>query len=435
MSGIRVMLGWAAAAFSSACCTAQPVASSTWTMRRWLWPPWGVRCAPLLPGAALTGPPSGASRAIAAGAPSTTNSTVARLLSPAPAIIVSSTWASNVSPGSSTAAIPPCAHPVAPSPLASTATLNRCARFSAAVSPAAPEPITMTSCLCSAIRSRRPGEVQEDVLEVGLAGRDVDDAEPFLLQRGEHFAGIDPVLAVGDRQRPLGGEFDLLEAGRVRRPLYLAVDDHFDDLLLGHADQSPGRLVGDQLAVVDDRDPVAEPLGLLEIMGGEDDGDALGVKAADIIPELLAELDVDSGGRFVEDQDRRRMDHRLGDQKPPLHPARQRPRIGVGLVLEPDRAEQLQGAPLGFGNAVEAGLDLERLAGGEEGVEQYLLRHHADRALGVARMLVDVEAPDGGAAGRFGDQSGEDVDQGRLAGAVGAQEAENAAAGDIERDA
>ena len=34
--------------------------------------------------------------------------------------------ASNVSPGSSTAAIPPCAQPVAPSPLASTATLKRC---------------------------------------------------------------------------------------------------------------------------------------------------------------------------------------------------------------------------------------------------------------------------------------------------------------------
>ena len=31
-------------AFSSACWTAQPVASATWTMRRWLWPPSRVRC-------------------------------------------------------------------------------------------------------------------------------------------------------------------------------------------------------------------------------------------------------------------------------------------------------------------------------------------------------------------------------------------------------
>jgi hypothetical protein len=85
---------------------------------------------------------------VAAGAPSTTNSTVARSLSPAPAIIVSSIWLSNVSPGSSTAAIPPCAQAVEPSfncPLASTVTLKRSARLSAAVSPAAPEPMISTS--------------------------------------------------------------------------------------------------------------------------------------------------------------------------------------------------------------------------------------------------------------------------------------------------
>jgi hypothetical protein len=49
-------------------------------------------------------------------------------------------------------------------------------------------------------------------------------------------------------------------------------------------------------------------------------------------------------------------------------------------------------------------------------------------------MLVDVEAPDRGAAARFGDQAGENVDQGRLAGAVRAEQPEDAAARDIERD-
>ena len=68
MSGTRVMLGWAAAAFCSACCTAQPVASSTWTMRRWLWPPSRVRCQRVAPSATLNGTPSSASRSIAAGA-------------------------------------------------------------------------------------------------------------------------------------------------------------------------------------------------------------------------------------------------------------------------------------------------------------------------------------------------------------------------------
>ena len=88
------------------------------------------------------------------------------------------------------------------------------------------------------------------------------------------------------------------------------------------------------------------------------------------------------------------MDHRLGDQQPPLHAARQRARIGVGLVGQVHRGEQRVGLPLGLGHAVEPGLDLQRLARSEEGVEQDLLRDDADRALGVARVLVDVEAPD-----------------------------------------
>jgi hypothetical protein len=42
---MSVMFGWlGSAAFSSACCTAQPVASATWTIRRWLCPPSRVRC-------------------------------------------------------------------------------------------------------------------------------------------------------------------------------------------------------------------------------------------------------------------------------------------------------------------------------------------------------------------------------------------------------
>ena len=130
----------------------------------------------------------------------------------------------------------------------------------------------------------------------------------------------------------------------------------------------------------------------------------------------------------------RRMDHRLGDQQPPLHPAREGARIGVGLVLETDRAEQLLGPPPRLGHAVEAGLDLERLARREEGVEHDLLRDDADRRLGVARMPVDVEAPDRGAAAALVDQAGEDVDQGRLAGAVGPEQPEYLAPRHVEAD-
>jgi hypothetical protein len=68
-------------------------------------------------------------------------------------------------------------------------------------------------------------------------------------------------------------------------------------------------------AVVDDGDAVAQFLGFFEIMRGEHDGDAAGVQLADIVPQLLAQFDVDARRRLVEHEDRRRMDHRLGDQQ------------------------------------------------------------------------------------------------------------------------
>ena len=55
-------------------------------------------------------------------------------------------------------------------------------------------------------------------------------------------------------------------------------------------------------------------------------------------------------------------------------------------------------------------------------------------ALRVARMLVDVEAPDVDLAAGLHDQSGEDVDQGRLARAVGAEQPENLPARNVEAD-
>src|SRR3546814_2954227 len=68
------------------------------------------------------------------------------------------------------------------------------------------------------------------------------------------------------------------------------------------------RLVGDEPAVVDDGDPVAKLLRLFQIMGGEHHGDTALVQLPDIGPELLAQFDVDTGGRLVQHQHRRRVD-------------------------------------------------------------------------------------------------------------------------------
>ncbi len=150
---------------------------------------------------------------------------------------------------------------------------------------------------------------------------------------------------------------------------------------------------------------------------------------------MLAQLDIDAGGRLVEHQHGRRMDQGLGDQQAPPHAARQGACIGVRLVGQADRAQDLVGAALGARHAVEPGLGVEQLARGEEGVEVQLLRHDADRGADAARVAVELDVPDPDAAGGLVDQPGHDVDQGRLAGAVGAEQAEQLAAVHGQADA
>jgi len=133
--------------------------------------------------------------------------------------------------------------------------------------------------------------------------------------------------------------------------------------------------------------------------------------------------------------DRREGHQRLGDQQPPAHAAGQRPGIGMRLVGELHGLQDLVGAPLRRRHPVHAGLQFQDLARREEGVDVQFLRHHADRRPRLARVPVDVDAPDPGGAGGLVDHAGQDVDQGRLAGAVRAEQAEHGAARDLQIDA
>ena len=86
----------------------------------------------------------------------------------------------------------------------------------------------------------------------------------------------------------------------VRRCL----EGELDDVIAPEpGDQLAGRALGDDLAVVDDRDPVAEPLGLVHVMSGQDDRAAAVAEVADHVPELPAGLRVQAGRRLVEEQE------------------------------------------------------------------------------------------------------------------------------------
>ena len=125
------------------------------------------------------------------------------------------------------------------------------------------------------------------------------------------------------------------------------------------------------------------------------------------------------------------------DLQAPSHAA------GVGLDLlvtavpEVDHLEHLthpgrDGAGV---DAVELGVEAEVLLGGEVAVERRVLEHEADVPADVVALAGDVEAAHAGGAGGGPRQRAEHVDRRALAGAVGAEEAEDLAGSDGERDA
>src|SRR5947207_1967828 len=99
-----------------------------------------------------------------------------------------------------------------------------------------------------------------------------------------------------------------------------------------------------------------------------------------------------------------------------------------------DGAEQLHRAALRPGYPVEPGLDFERLERREKGIEQDFLVDDSDRHLGVARVLINIEAPDRGLAAGLVDEAGKDIDQGRFARAVRTEQPEDRAAWHLEGD-
>ena len=200
-------------------------------MRRWLCPPSRVRCS-ALPSVA-NGTPRSIRCWIARGAASTTCSTTPHVVEPGAGghrVVDMRLEAVARLEHRGDAALRAAQSRLSPSaPLAITATVCVSARLSAAVSPAAPEPTIRTSaslpsasgggrlfaCCRPPLPLRRVGrgQAQEHVLQIRVTGRHVDDRQAVGGQRGQHLAGVGLVLAIGDLERPLVDQADVLEAG------------------------------------------------------------------------------------------------------------------------------------------------------------------------------------------------------------------------------
>src|SRR5260370_2399706 len=82
-------------------------------------------------------------------------------------------------------------------------------------------------------------------------------------------------------------------------------DDFFEIMFCVFCLEFGESAFGEELAVVDDADGVAEPLHFAHDMGGKDDGLALGTAVGDESDNGASGHDVKAGGGLVENPDRR----------------------------------------------------------------------------------------------------------------------------------
>ncbi len=175
----------------------------------------------------------------------------------------------------------------------------------------------------------------------------------------------------------------------------------------------------------------------LEVVGHHQHDRALGLGLAEPLAERLGAVAIEAGERLVEQQQRRPGQQRAGQGQALDHAARVGPhRPGPGPRLEADLVEQGGGAGRRVGDAVQPGEELEVLDRRQLAVTERGVGEQPDlgpqRVVGGARPGV-VEVAD--RAGRRPHQRRQHADQGRLAGAVGAEQRAHLAGLQSELDA
>ena len=159
------------------------------------------------------------------------------------------------------------------------------------------------------------------------------------------------------------------------------MDDDLDPLAADLRLELVGGAAGDDPAVVDDGDLVGELVGLLEVLGRQEQRVALAHLAADHVPEAEAATGVEPGGGLVEEEQARSPDEGRREVEPPPHAARVGLRDAVARVVERELHEQLVGAParLRAGQLVEPAEHPEVLAPREVLVDRRVLAGEADQ--------------------------------------------------------
>src|SRR5579864_4288546 len=173
--------------------------------------------------------------------------------------------------------------------------------------------------------------------------------------------------------------------------------------------------------MVNDGQTIAEALGFVHVMSGEQHGAAIALEGADDVPELAAALGIEAGRGLVEKENLRIADEGGGDREALTLSAGELAHPGVGFLSELQLFEDFVGGPR---LPVEAGEQFDGFADGKFFRKASLLQRDAEPLAHLAVVLFPAMSENRNLAGGWGEQAFEDLDGRGLPCPVGTQEAE-----------
>ena len=184
--------------------------------------------------------------------------------------------------------------------------------------------------------------------------------------------------------------------------------------------------VGDDPTLVEDRDPVGELFGLVQILRREQHRRAVLGEFLDGLPHLDARLGVEPGRRLVEEDDRRIPDEAHRDVEAAAHATRVCRHLPRGRVGQRETIEQAIRDRAWVLEVPQPGDQHEVLPPAEDLVDGRELPGEADGRPHVRSLRGDIEAVDAGRPRVALEQRGQDFHDRGLARPVRAEQGEDA---------
>ena len=225
-----------------------------------------------------------------------------------------------------------------------------------------------------------------------------------------------------------------LQAPRPR--IVVAVKVHFHHIGAGHAVlEFHGSAQRHQLAMIHNGDAVAQLVGLIHVVRGEEHGEvARALELVEHLPYRDARNGVEAGGGLVQKKDARIVHQAPRDLEPAPHAAGKRFGLCIAPLGQIDGFEHRIDVLLALfaRHAVKLGVDRQVFLQGQILVAGERLRNDADRLPHVIRVLAHVVPSHNGFARGDGDERGHHADECALAGAVRSQQTEDLALANAE---